>query len=133
MPNLADNIEGFVLGDTFRIERDITGIPDGQVISKAWLTVKEEVDNDPSDTVVLFQKVITTAANADGQITEAGVGSFPDRSGHVLFNALPANTFAWENNSAKQWDIQIKLSGGSVNTPFRGTIKGIKGVTNVTT
>lgn len=133
MANLNDNIEGGVLGDNWTIKREITKIPDGQTVTKAWLTVKQVVDDDPNDTLALFQKEITPSATVSGQITDPGSGAGVDRRAEVLFLILPANTFAWEDNDAKQWDVQIKLSGGTVSTEFRGTIKGKKGVTNKTT
>jgi hypothetical protein len=133
MPNLSDNIAGEVLGDDWEVLKEITKIPDGQTVVKAWLTVKEVVDNDPSDTVVLFQKVITDAPTVSGQITDVGTGTFPDRRAEVHFFILPANTFDWEDQAKFEWDIQLKLSSGRVKTPFRGKISGIKGVTNVTT
>jgi hypothetical protein len=130
--NLNDNIEGGVLGDNWTIKREITGIPDGQTVVKSWLTVKEALDDDPNDTLALFQKEISTVASASGQITDPGSGAFPDRRAEVLFLIVPANTFAWEDNDAKEWDVQIKLSGGAISTEFRGKIKGTKGVTNKT-
>jgi len=133
MPNLNEIIEGEVLGDDWEILKEITSIPNGQTVDIAWLTVKEAVDDDPNDTVVLFQKQITTTPTIHGQITDPGSGTFPARRAEVQFFILPVNTFAWEHNSKKQWDIQIKLSSGRIKTPYRGTISGIKGITNKTT
>lgn len=132
MPNLNDEISGEVLGDDWTVIKEITALPDGQTVDKAWMTVKEAVDDDPNDTVVLFQKEITNVATIHGQITDAGSGAGSARRAEVVFFILPVNTFAWEHQAKKQWDIQIKLSSGRVKTPYRGPISGIKGVTNKT-
>lgn len=130
MPNLQDDIDLGILGDHFDVDREVTNVPDGQTVAEAWLTVKEIVDDDATDAAALFQKHITPSATATGQITDTGSGAGVDRRAEVLFHCLPADTFSWPENDKKEWDIQIKLSGGAINTPFRGTMKGIKGTTN---
>lgn len=119
-----------VLGDHFDIKATVTDIPAAQTAVEAWATVKDSPDNDATDALAKFQKHITTVDSADGQITDGGSGSGATRKSDMVFHLLPIDTSGWVHQEAKQIDIQIKYSGGAINTPFRGTISGIKGITN---
>jgi hypothetical protein len=130
MPNLNDVIEGFVLGDALQVQRTITEIPAGETIDFAWFTVKLDLDDDPTDGAAKLQKEITSAPSTDGQITDPGSGD--PRTATVLFNVLPDDTKAWAHLKPYQFDVQVKLSGGALSTPFRGRMAGHKGVTNKT-
>jgi hypothetical protein len=124
------NLKDIVRGDNRRIERTFTGIPTGYVIEKAWLTVKATTA--ATDAQAVFQKVITTAAMADGQITTANSagGEFA-----MYFELSQANTLAPTAWQEYYYDIQVKVSSpqSEIHTLALGVVKFIEQVTIATT
>lgn len=120
MPNLKDTISGFVAGDDLEVRRTITNIPTGQVLTKAWLTIKTKLgDADPG---VLQKAVTTTDAPGTGQIVDDGA---TDQAGEVRFDLTGTDTALLVPPYPKSlygFDIQVLTSGGKVYTPVKGTI-----------
>jgi hypothetical protein len=130
MPKLDDKIEGFVCGDDFQVKRTVTLVPDGQTITKAVMTVKKRYDLDTTDTQAVVQKVITSTLGPNGQITDPGTGTYPNRSATVLFSFDGPDTQTWRGYTMYHWDIEVYLSGGTSQTPLGGHMTGLPGVTN---
>jgi hypothetical protein len=138
MPNLVDNsLQGFVLGDTLTVFRTVTKLPASRTLAKAYMTLKPSADSDNSaaDTTKIWQKEITVTDNPGvGQILDAGSGTGDDRQCRVRFDLMPADTFdpsaPLVPQTEYEWDIQLKLDNGAINTPFKGKLKGVHGVTN---
>jgi hypothetical protein len=127
LANYTESITDFMAGDAFEIERTLTGIPTGQSITKAWLTIKAEQSDADDDAIV--QKIITAVDSAtDGQITDDGAG---DGSAVVLFRLRPADT-ALLAGRGYFFDIQVLLSTGDPNTPIKGSIQALDEVTLAT-
>ena len=126
MPNLNDKIEGFVIGSDLDVERTITSIPEGQTLTKAWLTVKARLSDEDEDALV--QKIITPSATPEGQITDTGEEG---GTGVVLFHLLPADTEAL-GAGVHYFDIKVLTSAGKGGAPFLGVIRGEQGVTRAT-
>jgi hypothetical protein len=126
MPNLSDYIEIPVAGDHYYIRKTIDDIPAGQILSKAWLTVKANfADADPG----LVQKAITsTEVGGTGHIEDTGA----DGTGVVRFDLIPADTLAI-GLIERLFDIQVKLDNDNVSTPFSGRIQCSKPDVTVTT
>lgn len=131
MPTFDGAIEGFVLGDTLTVTRQIT-LPAGISIDKAWLTVK--VNKGDTDAQAKFQLAITAVLSAAGQITDTGSTANNVRTATVRFFLSSANTNALQpaNNTTYNYDIQIRTTGGAIYTPEVGTIAGVQGVTDTT-
>lgn len=105
----GSTITGIVTGDTVTITRTITGAPGA--ISKAWLTAKTAANRTKADTYSAFSKEVEPGAF---------VLSFALTSTDT--NALaPAAT--WE------FDVQVLLADGTVQTLEIGTLPRVLGVT----
>lgn len=127
MPDLDARITQFVEGDSLSIRRTIdrtlSGLTTGVVVTKAWLTVKaNEGDADPG----LVQKAITTTNQAGvGQIEDDGTG---DVDIVLRFDLTPTNTLAI-STTGRFYDIQVLTDGGAIYTPEKGQIRAKAQVT----
>lgn len=117
-------ITNFVAGDDLTIERTITSVPSGQTITNAWFTVKRKISD--LDASAIIQKAITSSLVAGvGHIDDTGA----DQTGHVIFYLTAAETILLTPYSGYFYDVQIKLSGGSISTPELGTITAYPQIT----
>lgn len=115
MPDFHDRITDFCVGDDLDLRFKVTKIPSGQTVAEAWCTVKE--DPDDADENAVFQKHITTVNDEGiGQIEDAGAAG----TATLRFDWRKAETILFVPNEVYYHDIQIKLSGGLVSTPFKG-------------
>lgn len=103
--------DGLVIGSDFSVIRVIKDLPTGQVLSKAWFTVKVSPDYDDSQAV--FQISVTAVANNDGQITNTGASG----TGLVSFNLSAANTALLKARKRYWYGIKVKMSDGKVYEP----------------
>lgn len=106
-------------GDDYDVERTVAGLPAGQTITRAWLTVKT-VATDP-DVNAVVQLEITTTATAAGQITDDGAG---DQEGKVLFQLNASQTRAI-GTRLRLYDIQIRTSASKIYTLETGDIAAL--------
>lgn len=128
MPLYDNTITDFVAGDDFTIGRTITNIPDGQVITKVWFTIKSSFSK--TDVQATLQKIITDISVPDvGQIDDTGA----DNTGHVYIYLTPDDTALLTPYAEYKYDIQVKLSGGGITTPETGIIVALPQVTQATT
>ena len=128
-PLLNAVISGYVAGDDLTIIENVTSIPVGRSMVKAWLTIKAaREDSDPG----VIQKVITTVAVAGvGQITDDGAG---DQIGQLTFILTATDTGTTLTvGKAYYFDEQIKFDDGSIATLKIGKISFELGVTAATT
>lgn len=129
MPTLDGRIDDLVAGDAIQITRTITGIPSGQLLTDAWLTVKEHPDD--TDAAAVFQKAITTSEVAGtGQITENGSGGTPA----VRFDIKMADSLLLAPGRDYFYDIQVKTDDATLNiyTPEAGRIRTVRSRTAAT-
>lgn len=106
---------GIVRGDSFPIRRSVTGIPTGDTIASAKLTLKAAIgDADPG----LFQ---VSASVEDSGVT-SGIGV-------IRFDISSANTLLMVQDTPYYFDIQVTLTGGSILTPEQGTTSAVYQVT----
>ncbi len=126
MPNLSDVIDDYVAGDDLCVIREITGIPAGNVLTNAWLTVRDLEDFSGSS--IIIQLTITTTATAQGEILDDGAG---DGIATVRFDLTGTQTRTI-GIVGYPFDIQIKLDDSRINTPVAGTIQAEAEVTQVT-
>lgn len=88
------------------LRRTITTIPSGEIVTKAWLTVKADPgDADPG----LVQLTITASPTAAGVIEEAGVGGTTDAV--IRFDLQPADTDAIGAHVTRYYDISVLTDG----------------------
>ena len=117
-------IDSFVSGDDLEVVRTIAGIPEGVVLSTAWLMVKRKY-SDP-DSKALISKTITNS-NTSGIGWIQDDGSL-DGDGVILFYLTPAETALLTPLSEYPYSIKIKLDNGKVNTPETGKIVALPAV-----
>jgi len=118
-------IEGYVSGDDLRITRTYTELPDGIIISKAYLTIKERLID--SDAEAIIQKTITSAEDASGSITDpdttgGSIALYFDLSSAETLELLPVTIYAY--------DVQVITQAGAIYTCEKGTIVMHQGVTD---
>lgn len=129
MTQTGVKIENFVIGDAFRVQRTYTGLQEGIIIEKAWLTVKDAESD--LDATALFQKVITASLTAAGQITDADTtgGSIA-----MFFDIVKADNQGAKPYRSYYYDVQVKRNGESkVHTMEKGFMNFIKGITDADT
>lgn len=124
MTKTGVKIKNIVIGDDRRIKRTYEDLPTGNIISQGWLTVKKKEKD--SDAAALIQKSITTAATADGQITDADTAG---GSIGMYFDLTDSETGSAKAGIDYVYDIQVKTSTGGLHTLEKGTISFIKQVT----
>jgi hypothetical protein len=106
-----------VRGDSFAVRRTVTGVPTGDSIVKAWLTVKGSIAD--LDNAAVLQKVIASVGSPDGQITDNGAN---DGTGEVLFLILSTDYSLIVATRTYQYDIQVRTALGVVATLEFGAV-----------
>lgn len=123
MTSYNTTLTDFVAGDDFTIERTVTALPSGVVLSKVWFTVKKKYTD--TDSNALIQKAITT-------VNQPGIGII-DNINHFYIYLSPTDTELLNPTSEYFYDIQLKLSDTSITTPEFGTIIALPQVTKTRT
>ena len=125
MTKTGEKILDVVIGDDFRIQRTYTSLPAGLTITKAWLTIK--TSEKTLDASALIQKSITAAITSAGSITDADTtgGSIA-----MYFDLTRTETATAQRNLPYVYDVQVKVSDGSIHTMEKGQIIFILGVTD---
>jgi hypothetical protein len=101
------HITAGVAGDRFDIRVTIPDVPPAQVLTKAWFTAK--INPTDLDVDALVSKVVTTVANADGQLTDTGS---VDLIGEAVFALTPTDTRAIHTNGVTSFDVQVLTDAG---------------------
>lgn len=133
MPNYAGTIAQLVAGDFRQIPFQVTNVPTGGALEKAWLSVKESAAD--LDVNAVFMKEITvTLDTTEGHITNTGaIGGVATG----FFNLLSGDTILLVPAQIYVYDIQLRLlmsdATTRIETPELGTIVAIDGVTDTTT
>lgn len=111
---------GIVRGDKFPIRRYLTGIPTGQTVTRAWLTVK--LNKTDLDAAAIFQKEIVVGTVVDvGEIEDAGGTGVAT----LRFDLTAVNTRAMTAGERYYYDMQVLLSGGNVRTFETGEVGSV--------
>lgn len=114
------DIKGKIAGDDLRVKVTVTGIPAGQTIAKAWLTLKtKKADADPG----VVQKVITTG------FTHTGTDPVTCT---MNWDLSAAETALCKPQVSYEYDVQVKTNTGLIDTPIGGQIVFDQGVTAAT-
>lgn len=98
-------IDDFTVGDTYKLNRTIPNVPNGQLVTDAYLTVKASTtDNDAS---AMFALHITTDETTHGM-----VANYDDESATLSFIVLPADSAMMYGSETYLYDIHITLDSG---------------------
>jgi len=112
----------FVRGDAFGVNRTITDIASGRLLTKAYLTAKALPGNaDPG----VFQLTITAVASSAGQITNTGASG----TGSLVFTVTSAQSALLDSTLTYVYDIKVIYDDGEPVTVEVGTIDVTQGVT----
>lgn len=126
-----DDGSNFTAGDNLQVERDVTGVPTGDPLVKAWMTFK--VDASVLDASATLQKIITVnAVQGTGQITQNGSELQGNGTATTIFQLTAADTALLGSERTYFWDIQAKTVAGDIYTPDKGSIKLDQGYTDAT-
>ena len=112
------------LGDDVQVVRSVTGLSSGQVMEKAWLTIKKRYAE--SDAEAALQLEITEVDSAAGQITDTGSG---DVGAELLFRIADDDYDDLTGQTSYFYDIQVLLDDGVINTIEVGTVTWEREVT----
>lgn len=124
MPKFNAIIEGFVVGDSLTVLREILNVPSDMTMVNAWFTVKKS--HLDSDEDAILQKNITTVESEDGVITAADEDSYP----RIEFRLTPEETYLLSSNRKYRYDIQVSDEDNEhVYTLETGQIVGNPGIT----
>lgn len=122
MPTFDTVLNNHVWGDSFRVERDITLVPSGSKLTKAWFTARDgHVGESPDDTDALFQIEITPDSQDWGQITDDGEG---DAAASLRFDITAAQSALCPMTRACHFSIKVLTNSGHTYTPETGVIFG---------
>ena len=125
MPDYSATITNFVAGDDLTVTRTITGVPAGDTLAKAWLTVKRRQRD--LDAAAIFQKEITPVdVPGTGEITDTG----GDGTGAVRFDLADEDTLLLEPLRGYYYDIQVLTANGFIYTPETGRMTALRGYTD---
>lgn len=112
------SIEDMVAGASWTLRRSIVNVPAGQLITEAWFTVKEDVDDLDAD--ALIQKHVTIANVAGtGQVEDQGISG----TGIVRFDLLHTETALLNENIDYEYDIKVKTDLGTRDHPEIGVVR----------
>lgn len=112
------DIKGKVAGDDLRTKVTISGVPVGQSIVKAWLTIKaKKADLDAS---AIVQKVIMSGF--------VHTGTDPITCAFTI-DLAATDTILCKPQTTYEFDVQIKTASGVIDTPIFGQIVFDEGVT----
>lgn len=130
MPNYQGVITNLIAGDFRQIPWSITNVPTGGVVTKGWLTIKD--DETDLDASAIVQKIITTTLDVTkGHITSDGAGTGVATG---YFNLTMADTALLVPLIAYFYDLQFLFtmadSSSRIETPEKGTIATIRGITD---
>lgn len=115
------DIKGKVAGDDLRVHVTVTGIPAGQTVVKAWLTIKSKRSD--ADNQAIAQKILTAGFSHTGTDPVTATWNFDLTAGDTAI-CKPQTTY--------EYDIQVKTSTGLLDTPITGQIVFEQGVTAAT-
>lgn len=121
-----ENIRGIVVGDDCYLSTPTDGLVSGESATKAWFTIKKLITD--TYTNAKLKKVITTTFSAtDGHITNP----YNAGTAEMYFNLDKASTKLLDADYPYEYDVQILLNNGRIETGLRGKIYFTSQVTEV--
>jgi hypothetical protein len=120
------NLTNYAMGDDLPVDFTLEDWPVGQLLTKAYLTIKKK-KKDP-DAVALLQKSITATQTADGQITANG--SSGTATGTFVIAKTDYGPF--KSGLAYHFDVQVINDADKLSTPIDGTITFKEDITDAT-
>lgn len=126
MPNLQATINQFVVGDNVPLRFNISNVPEGDTVVKVWLTMKSSENAEDSEAVL--QKSVTASNTPSGQITDDGAAG----TAVAVFTLVPADTVMITGGKNYYFDVQVLTALGAIYTPIKGTVIGVKQITQAT-
>jgi len=94
-------IDGIIIGNTFEIQRNVSGIADGRTVASARFLLK--LKEDDTDVNALIDNVVTTALTSKGQITDTGADGEADFIFTLASASIAAQIIIGTGNAALRW------------------------------
>lgn len=110
-------IDDFVSGDDLEIERTVTAIPSGLLITTAEFMVKKRY-SDADDSAIISKLATTVFQSTIGWVEDTGA----DTSGLIHFYLTPDDTSLLVGYSEYPYSIRIVFNNGNVYTRETGLI-----------
>lgn len=107
-------IENFVCGDDLDIERTVTGIPSGQTLTQALLTIRTF----EAGGAAVLTKTITPTISDNGLVTNG------DTTATLVFTLSDTDTDTLSPGNYHYYWIDVITSAGKEYTAEKGRIKG---------
>lgn len=101
-------IDDFSIGDTYKLIRNLDSVPDDQVITDAFLTIKSDLAHADQNAEVAIH-IIDAALTVDdiGEVT-----NYEDGSVQIRFIVKPAVSLMMDRLSTYFYDIHVNLASG---------------------
>lgn len=112
------------IGADRSVVRYVANIPSGSSVTKAWLTVKNNISD--ADGAAIFQLVITPSSSSAGQIVDTGATS---GTAQLVFNVLAAQSSLLVEGQKYVYDIQVHYTTGTNDPVEEGTIYASQRIT----
>jgi hypothetical protein len=117
-------IDDFTIGDTYKLIRNITQVPDEALITDAYWTVKAEL-TDPDESA-LFQIHINIATSDNGVIL-----GYADGSWSLQFTVTPEDSLLMDSAKTYYYDVHVNLNNGEKYKLENGKLFTDQNVTQV--
>jgi hypothetical protein len=128
MPDFNDRIDDFTPGADVDVRRTITSLPAGQLLTDAWLVVKEKPWH--MDTEAVISKAITPVnQNGVGHIEDTGASG----TAILRFDLRRQDTQLLKPNQAYHHEVKIKTDANKVSRAFVGLVIANRAVTKTLT
>lgn len=125
MTVVGASIDNIVAGDKYQVDHPITNVPAGQLLTKAWFTVKlTATEDDPG----VIQKILSmTNQPGVGQITDTGASG----TGQVRVDLTKDDTKLLTPGVRYFFDIQVLTDAADPGptTTVLGRLQALQGVT----
>lgn len=105
------------IGGDRSVLRYVNNLPPSGSVTKAWLTVKNNITD--ADGSAVFQLSITSTITTAGQILDSGATS---GVAQIVFNVLAAQTNLLVEGQKYDYDIQVHYNTGTNDQIEEGTV-----------
>lgn len=100
-------IDDFSIGDTYKLIRMLDSVPDNQVITDAYWTVKAHLNDSDANAVFKIHITPTTTASGIGEVT-----NYSDGTVRLQFIAQPTASISMDAMSTYYYDVHVNLYSG---------------------
>lgn len=123
MSDFKAKINEIIVGDDYDVVRAVSELPDGETVSEAWFTVKE---NHWDEAVVAEVHITTSYSPLYGGVTDTGSG---DMEAEMIFHLHGGLTDNFSPYFKYIYSIRIKTPSGKYYSPEIGELVALPNLT----